>query len=315
MSLLFNRYCRLDIKSQTGEFQDISIKPDKLNRIFRIQFNVNATYDFAFYRAEIKIYNLPKNIRKKFIWNRLGDDFGLGPLVTLTAGYKAKSGIIFDGAIQSSHTERDVKTGDFITVLNCGIPLSNKKINIQAYPKASIQNNLYPAIFSIIKKAISQPPKKEISLANGFDGTLANSLSGVVLSSDLKLSGNTFTILKKLEQKFGLIFYIDNGRLNVIKKSVNSNPPIVGGSTIPVFTFKEEKSSNILIESPFYTEIGADFTTLLKPELSIFQFVRVESELITKNVSINSLNFIGDTYGNEWFSKVTGVNFNQIQDA
>lgn len=318
MSDFFNRYWKLKFESNDGSFK-FDIDQDQFGNSLRVVFDIGAAADFRYYSGTIKIYNLDRNKRKQLSFNLLLDEFGTGPRVQLIAGYQDRNGAIFNGAINRGFTIREPQNGDFITNLQVGIPWNgNKEVTVQGIDVQS--STLKSLLFSEVERLISQQGtigiEKAEKFRDNFDMAIDKYLDvGNVKNKSLTYHGSASKVLEEIAQEFNLIFFMDGGRFNVTSGGFKSSDDVRTPITIPPGNTAPEKiitRRNGLIGSPIYTDTGARAVSYLQPDFRVFQLVRVESEVLTKNFSITDLRFTGDTHGDEWYSEFDGTNFNQF---
>ncbi len=312
----FDRFWKLTVK---GDDFEVELQQDDKGHALRVQFEINATIDLRYYTGTIKIFNVQPKIRDQLVFNLLRDEFGTGPLVQLIAGYQDSNGFIFDGAVTRGYTRRDPLKGDFISVLEVGIPLAHgKKVTIDPMPVTNA--TLFTFISATINTLLTQPDRIEIGKATNYNLNLKTAIddylaAGNVVNESIGFSGTTIQIFKEIESRFNVIFFQDNEGFNAVggkyKTSSSQRDPIVlpPGNTVPELTISEKTG---MIGSPIYTDTGAKFISYLRPEFRIFQLVKVDSSVVKKNISILSMIHRGDTFTPEWYSEIDGSNFNQL---
>lgn len=319
------RFWQADIKGNQLADQEFefSILPDDAGQSLRMQFEINATYDPRYYSGTIRIYNLDETKRDNLAYNLLLDEFGKGPKVLLTAGYTDRRGIIFDGVVHRGYSVREPLSGDWITNLQVGLPFkSDQEINIQPETSAAISTNtgLFNYLKKIINKVFNQSNRFSIKFAPNFDENLSSALEKFLTANTFNsphgYQGNAINIIDEISKEFNLLFTYDNTGINVAsgrykeQTTAEKNPvTIPDNTTVPEITINKNTG---LIGSPIYTDTGAKIISYLRPELRVFQFIRVESSALTRNISITELIHRGDTHTDEWYSEIDGSNFNQF---
>ncbi len=316
MTELLNRYWRLKV---TGDDFAFNIEPDSFGKSLRAQFSINATVSFFAYSGTIKIYNLDPTRRAQLSFNLLLDDFGTGPKIELIAGYKDQSAVIFDGALIRGFPSKDPSTGTFVSNLQVGLPFKqDKDITIQS--QKITDGNLLSFLKSAVDKVVNQPDRTPIKKAPSYNSNFAEAIDQYLSTGNLKnknigWSGPARQIIEEIQQEFNLFFYYDSTGYNVVsgkyKSSSSPKSPITvpNNTTVPELIFRSR--DNTIIGAPIYTDTGAKIITQLRPELRIFQLVGVESEVLTKHISVLELIHRGDTYTDEWYSELDGSNLNQ----
>jgi len=318
MSVFFDRYWRLKIAAQDGSFE-FEIKPDQFGNSLRMQFDISAAIDFRYYSGVIKIFNLDQTKRKQLMFNLLADEFGTGPLVELEAGYQSKRGLIFSGAIQRGYTIREPQTGDWVSSLQVGYPWNGSKdVTISGIDVRS--SNLKSLLRSEVEKLLQQTGKAGIQKSGNFNENFDAAIdkyldTGNVKNKSLSYSGKASQILDEIAKEFNIIFFTDQGKFNVVSGGFKSSDDVRNPVTIPPGNMIPEKildKTNGLIGSPIYTDTGATARFYMQPDFRVFQLIRIESEVLNKNISITDLKHSGDTYENNWYSEIDGSNFNNF---
>lgn len=314
----FDRFWKLRVKDRNGAFE-IELAQDDKGHALRVQFSINATVDLRYYTGVIKIFNVQSKIRDQLVFNLLRNDFGTGPLVQLTAGYQDSNGFIFDGAVTRGYTKRDPLQGNFISVLEVGIPLAHgKKITIDPLPVTNA--TLFTFIKSTVDTLLNQPDRIEIAKATNYNLNLKIAIddyltAGNAVNESIGFSGTTIQIFKEIESRFNVVFFQDNEGFNAVggkyKTSSTQREPIIlpVGNAVPELTISKKTG---MIGSPIYTDTGAKLISYLRPEFRIFQLIEVDSSVVKKNISILSMIHRGDTFTEEWYSEIDGSNFNQL---
>jgi len=314
---LFDRYWKLQVKARDNSF-DIIISPDKFGNTLRVAFEINATDNLQYYTGEIKIWNVQETKRKALVFNLLGQDFGSGPVVQLTAGYKQKNGLIFNGAVTRGYTTREPQTGDWITTLQVGLPVTfSKKITVPQQ-KMTSSSDVLPFLKFVVDKTVFQDDKIPIAFAPGYAANFEAAVndyfaSGNTLNEMMGYSGTASQILSEMSNRFNLSIFQDHNGLNVVGKKFSSNSRAGQPVTLPDATTVPEltiSANTGLIGSPTYTDTGAKLISYLRPELRMFQYIKVDSAILNKNVSILSMIHRGDSMTNEWYTEVDGSNIN-----
>lgn len=314
----FDRFWKLRVKDRNGAFE-IELQQDDKGNALRVQFEINATIDFRYYTGVIKIFNVQPKIRDQLVFNLLRDEFGTGPLVQLTAGYQDSNGLIFDGAVTRGYTKREPLKGNFISVLEVGLPLAHgKKITIEPLPVTNA--TLFTFIKSTVDKLLNQSDRIEIGKATQYNLNLKTAIddylaAGNVINESIGFSGTTVQIFKEIESRFNVVLFQDNEGFNAVggkyKTSSSQRSPIIlpTGNMIPELTISEKTG---MIGSPIYTDTGAKLISYLRSEFRMFQLIKVDSSVVKKNISILNLIHRGDTFTPEWYSEIDGSNFNQL---
>lgn len=311
MAEIFDRFWELNIKSNPNTQTDFSyvIKPDEFGHSLRINFDINAALGIRFYTGTIRIYNLETDKRKNLVFNILGNKIGTGPSIKLIAGYKGRSGAIMDGVVLRGHTLKEPTTGDWITVLQCGLSLNSAKtitINPSKVTGELLDTFVKNWLSIIIPEEIpGEKTDKDnrfiIKRSKGFNDNLevaiATYLQDFTVNTTIGFSGPSAKILEEIGLMFNLIFYYDNEGFNVSSSSVPS--------VTPEKVISEDTG---MIGSPIYTDTGAKVNNYLSADFRLLQAVSVKSDVLEKDVQITSLNHIGDTFTNAWYSSFDASN-------
>lgn len=311
---LFDRYWELEIESNpsSNKRYHYKIKPDAFGHSLRIGFDINATIDIKYYSGIIKIYNLSKTQRNNLAFNILGNQWGTGPLIRLTAGYQQRKGLIMDGVVFRSYTTRNVSSGDWITHLQCGTPFNSTGIitlqSIYITPR-NVKTTVKNWINELIPKAVGKTnvDKKGrfiIKRARYFSSNLVLALfkNPDKLNREIGFSGPLSMVLKEIEIEFNLVFYYDNDGFNV-----RSNYDV--GPKEPE---KDINKDTGMIGSPQYTDTGSKVLTYLDASYRVFQPIRVKASVLEKDVKILRLIHTGDSFTNDWKSDIDASNLDAL---
>lgn len=286
MSDFYNRQFELYITDKDKPFIEATN-----DRQFKMVFSILIDFGGANSYADITIYNLSKDTEGKV--------FKKGEYVGFRAGYETTIDYIFKGEIVNIIRE---KIGsDKITRLICkggAVSQESKTIN------KSFSENI-----SIVDLC------KECAEALGFPLTI-NSLDFPAKSPYLSgyiLQGDPKKFLNKLAKAHNFSWLIENEKLVVV-----GNDSSRGGYAVEV------SSSNGMVGVPEITEIGADAVVRLNPTFRIGGEFEIKSEFAQVNYSnvyfqdvpetigqgvyvVQGLQHEGDTYGDKWDTKVSGL--------
>lgn len=307
----FDRFWELNITSNPATQTDFNytIKQDDFGNSLRLSFDITATLDVRFYSGTIKIYNLNPDKKRNLVYNRLLEEFGTGPSIKLVAGYAEKSGAIMDGVIHRGYTQREPTTGDWFTILQCGLPLKNDDvitIQSQQVKNDTLLTFIANTLTLILPEGtgVDSDNRLKIKRAKSFSDNLSNAVNAYTdtntVNKSIGYSGPKTKILNELALEFGLEFYYDNEGFNVQTTIIEDAEE--------EFEVSEETG---MIGSPLYTDTGAKVLSYLRPELRTFQPIRVKSDVLDKKVKIIQLNHRGDTHTDEWYSEFDASNIGQ----
>jgi hypothetical protein len=316
---LFNRYWKLDIDSDNVEnLFSMSLLPDRFGQSLRIAFEINASVDVRYYTGVIKIYNLKPSHRKNLSFNLLLNEFGTGPKVQLTAGYEKRNGLIFNGVVHRGYTEREA--GDWITTLKVGLPWKEDEIiTIEPATNITTNNHLVNYLFQTIEAVRNQDGRLPINTGPKYQQNFNEAVNTFLGANNPKnkstgYSGQAQQILDEISREYNLLFFVDHQGWNVTSKLYGDNKKtpitIPSNTTVPELILKSKTG---LIGSPIYTDVGIKAKSYLRPEYRMFQYIRIESDVINRNISINGLIHRGDSYTNEWYSEIDGASYNQLK--
>lgn len=281
MTKYYNRV--FDITINDKEF--IPLTTDKQ---FRVVFKIIVDFGGAVSYADISIYNLNDDTAKKALKS--------GDKLAFRAGYVENIDTIFKGSITNVLRERN--GSDTITRLICkgyGFP-SNKSI------EKTLGKNI--SLTSILKEIADSLELPLVIDDEDFDDT--RFLRGYVLHGDPEVK------LEKLARNHAFDYVIENERLIIV-----SNNKARAGRPFIVSEFAGMEGI------PEITENGVDVSVRLSPKIKIGGEVDVQSELATFNFGnlyfqnipesagkgiyrIYKIEHGGDSYGDEWTSKITG---------
>jgi len=257
----------------------------------RVKFEV--TKDLTGYPnlAKIQIFNLSKSTRA-----RIKKEFDK---VIFNAGYEDNVKLLFKGQIRNvTHLKQGVDIITTIFAHDGAKDFDTAKVNISFKEGTQVKQ--------IVEHVIGTFKETAHGVIEGLDG-LGDRLQGVTLS------GSSKDVMDQLAEENNFEWNITDEAINVIPKNETIDK-----------TFLITSATGML-GSPTLTEIGADVTMLLNPELIPNGKLKVES--ITQNISLGDLNFrninktigeglykiqkithTGDTHDNQWNSAVVGIN-------
>ena len=285
MSRKFNRAVTLTVFKES-EARGISISD------LRITFEV--TKDQLGYPnlAKIDIWNLNRDNQ-----NRIKN---VSDKVLLRAGYEDDAGLIFKGEIRNIQKVR--QDTDLITRIWAGSNDQGVKNGFLNYTAAANTQ-----IKSIIEEA-----------AKTFGDVVVGRIDDLIGANKIKgesFSGSTRSILDRLKEDYGIDWFVEDGKLNVIKAGNTLNTK----QTAVVIS-----STTGMIGIPAVTERGVMAKTLLDHNLKIGKFFKIQSQ--TESVQLGNLFFRGidraigdgfykaikiihdgDTHANLWQTTVEGI--------
>ena len=248
----------------------------------RITFDVLKTIQRTHDTASISIYNLNQQSRAA-----LQGDIRL----ILEAGYQEKISELFNGILQLSGTER--QGPDIITSFDVedGAETRNKRTAL-SFPKGTIMKDIVKAVSAATGLDIGKATKD-------MDSAEASVLYKLLFakSEGFSASGSVEKILDEVTKKLNMDYQINGGELKITARGRPTNDP-----PIPL---------NVLGGLIGVPSIGAKGVvtakTLLMPELLPKQRVLIESSTSTGTYMIQQVRFIGDNYGQDWYSEIEAI--------
>lgn len=229
----------LDIAVQLGEGLTIALP-------FTIEFDITRTTLSSANVAQIRVYNLSLNNRKKIYKNPM--DFDQFKHITLKAGYGKNIPIVFDGDIREASSVREGV--NFITQIDCfdaGFAFVNGVADI-AFPEGFAFKDVIRTIAS------TSLPNVSVGAIGSFPGALVR--------------GNTYNgnAADQLRQITGGGFFVDNGKFY----AMGDSEAIQG--EIEVIT-----SDSGLLGTPRRYETYLTFDMLFEPRLTVGQKILLDS--------------------------------------
>lgn len=254
----------------------------------RVAFEVTKDLQGAPNLGRFQIYNLSGQSRAK-----IETEFDR---LTLNVGYENNVKLLFDGDIKNVLHAR---TGeDSITTIFAG---DGQKDFEQTYTSFTLGDGA--KLGDVINR-----------ITTDLTGNIADVIQGVNLDQDkllgLTLADQSSKLLDSLAKEFGFDWSIQNRQINIIAKD----------DVIPQ-EFKISAGTG-MIGSPSVTEIGADVTFLINPEILPGRILNVESVGADVNYGnlffravprtqgtgrykIVKINYVGDTHSDQWLSTAT----------
>lgn len=242
----------------------------------RVSFRVTRTLFSEPNTAEISVWNLSENSRAQVQVR--------GTRISLSAGYRGTSEVLFSGNIRKATTTR--VGADVVTRIQAGDGET-------AYRTARVNESLAPG--TTVADALSTLGKslgiglgnvKEKASEGGWRGKLTEWTNG------LTLSGKSSEELDKLTRSLGLEWSIQDGELQVLRSGERNRDAAV------LLT-----SDSGLIGSPEVGDLGVvNVTSLLQPGLRPGRAVDLRSEFLRGLYRVQKVTHSGDTHGAAWHS-------------
>ena len=275
MSELFNR----DIKVTAGPLTiEARTSTGVSQPLLKMKFSVEKSRASEPNKAELSIWNLTEDNRAKL------QESGLE--VTIEAGYVGGVSQIFKGDLENAVNTREV--ADWITTLELGDgtkKLSSSRINLSFRGGQSAGQML-----------------KKVAQATGLDlGNLNEKVSSDGARSVLKefinnvvLSGKTSDVLDEVTSALGLGYSVQDKKFQFAAPNEASTDPAV-----------ILNSGTGLIGVPQIGEKGTvTANSLLNGTMFPGRLVQLSSAVVSGTFLIEKLQHTGDTWGNEWNTKL-----------
>jgi hypothetical protein len=270
----FNRVCVVDISP--------NIRVEKLRIKFEIKKTIIANTNYC----RVDIYNLSQTTR-----NRITSDST--SLVRVLAGYSNYNGLIEIGQGNISNVIHSYKSPDVITTI-----LSKDGFNSIINNRISLSFIDKTPLSSIINTIISKlniPVKyvnynKSIQIKNGF------SYVGAITD-----------VLDQLGRQYSFKWSIQDGQLLILngEQGTGNQNVFLSAKTGLI------ESPELIIKTKKLQELKKNeykVTCLMQPQLQVGDFIQIESKTLNGTFIVNELLHIGDTEGNEWYTKLIVVN-------
>lgn len=256
--------------------------PSRLRFVFRVSKSLSADPN----TCEIRIYNLSQATRA-----RLQEK---GIEVTLEAGYKANSQIIFKGT--TARIEHRHEGPDWESKLACGD--GEKKMREEAvslsFKAGTTVQEVAKKVGEAMKLSVGNLPQKLAAFAKEGKGSFANGLS---------IDGLASKAFDKIAEAAGLTWSVQDGALQVLKddEAVAGPPLLVTSSQLIGQPESGEKSDKAKEKGPTFRA-----KVLLEPGLRPGRAVTLQSKAVQGTFRIEKVEHSGDTWGQEWYSVFEG---------
>lgn len=260
----------------------------------RVAFEITKSMRSYPNLAKIDLYN-PNEDTVNYIRAR-------DPLVLLYAGYRDNARLIFKGRIRNLFVNK--KGVDRIVIIYAGDgdrDWQRARYNKTLGGNVSLKDTVLDIFQSFISDDVSVGPVEGLT-------TIADKLLGQTLS------GSSKDIMDGLANDYGFEWSIQDGELT----TQQLDAPLTSQTAVLI------NQTTGMVGSPTITEIGADATTLLNPDLLPGRAFRIEAD--SQDVALPNLQFrrlkrtaatglyrayevmfIGDTRGPSWLAKVKGT--------
>ncbi|MGU3537745.1 phage protein [Methylobacterium sp. A54F] len=289
MSRLYDRVCNLTVSGGSGGTMDLSD--------FRIVFSVKGATTQSPSKAVIKVFNLSDSTAQKLP--------KLSGQVSLTAGYKGESGVIFTGNVRERHIGRANPTDTVVTLYAAdGDRAYVNAMTSRTLKAGATSKDVYDACLADMAK---------FGISRGYVPPILDQQKD---PRAMALFGMTRDILRKMALANGCLWKIQNGKLNVVP----IGEPLPGDAVVL-------NSTSGMIGRPVQTEQGIIVRSLLNPRLQINGKVKIDEKSIDraafnldtagdpKNAEPNlgtiasdglykvqAITYLGDTRGEPWWA-------------
>lgn len=276
MSSLFNR----DFAIQVGTRRIATRKAgnnEQTKTTLRVTFEIKKSTNPEPNISIINIYNLSENNRKLLQQK--------DPII-VEAGYTKTLQQIFSGNITLiNHVNENV---DWITKIESGDgsdQYRNSRINISFKSKISLR--------SVLEEAAKN---MSLDLGNSIDKITTGNFrkNFTEFTKGVVLNGKTVDILNKYLSTAGYQWSIQDKALQVLKPEETTEEQIV-----------VLDSDSGLVGTPELGENGIIIAkSLLQGEIKPGRRIQIKSKSIDGIFKIETVNHVGDTWGNDWYSEI-----------
>lgn len=246
----------------------------------RFTFRVELSGQAAPNTAEISIWNLGKKTRAILQEREL--------LTILEAGYFGSRSTIFRGKLEYGSTIKDGT--DWVTSFQSsdgGPEVAKSRVNFSRKGGAPIGDVLKQLALEL---GLGLGNVVEKANAGSIRGKATEFINGVVLS------GKTYDLIQKVAGQMGYGVSIQNGQLQLLAptETLREDAVLLTGSTG-------------LVGSPEAGEKGhVKARSLLQPDLVPGRKLRIESREVTGFFKTVRSVFLGDTWGQDWYTDIEG---------
>ena len=249
--------------------QAVIVKPP-----IKIAFSCDKSISGSLNKMNINIFNLKESNRLAIVKNSEDSDIYIP--IQLSVGYKDKLEPLFKGSVHRGENSRE--GADFVSSIEC---LDGGVDFINSFTSKTVKSGQRDAILA--------------DMPNTTKGKMTTPNS---LQRPKVLVGNSAQLLSDTLDD-NETWYIDNEQLFVIKDDE------VISSYIPVVN-----AESGLLNTPQNEQYKITFDTMMNPSLKIGGLCRVESKTaphLNGTYKIETINYSGDNYGNDWKQAVTAL--------
>jgi hypothetical protein len=284
-NILYGRRYRVIVSNPNGTALDVS----QLRCSFKIQKTIMQQPNFS----SVTIYNLAPDTENSIIQE--------GNRIVIEAGYEGEQyGLIFDGDIVQPIRDKE----DGVTYRLTLYSLDGDRMMNQGFVGFSLLKG--QTARSAIENVVSQ-----VKIPTQL-GSISDSLSDTKLSRGKVVFGLAKDYLRQLAQSQDATFYVEDGRVNIIR-----------AADLPEGEILDLSPSSGLIGVPAQSEYGVSFKCLLNPHIKINSLVHIDNSLIRaqqfqlgqviRNLDndgiyrVISVTHSGDTRGDDWYTECQTV--------
>jgi hypothetical protein len=243
-------------------------------------------------KSTLQIYNLAPNTRNSIV---------SGKRVIIEAGYESgQYGLIYDG--------------DIVVVVNSGLNGIDKLTQIVAQDGDLFLNTAFINVsYNKGQKSIDYF-RQSVAAAGGETDAVTNEAKSAVLPRGKAMFGNTGDYMRQFAKNEDALFFIDDGKINLIKAA---DPP--RGQAISL------SPGSGLIGTPELSEDGIKGRCLLNPMFTLNGLVHIDNQYVEMSTDfalatsvaggglgsgiykVIQFTHIGDNQGNDWYTDFVGI--------
>jgi hypothetical protein len=284
-NLMYGRKYRILVTDKKGKALDVSQ--------LRCQFNIIKTIMFQPNMSEVTIYNLSPQTENCIIRE--------GNRITIEAGYEGDNyGLIYDGDIVQTIRGKDDGVDYKLTIIS---------LDGDRYLAYGMVN--FTLVKGLSAREIITQLASKATIPTKIN-TISKDLSEARLTRGKVVFGLSGDYIRQISKGQNANFYVDDGKVEIVKAT-----DIPEGQAIKL------SSESGLIGVPEQTEYGMSATSYLNPKIKLNSMVFVDNSLIRERkiefgqlqrsldadglYKVIKLEIIGDTRGNEWFTKMETI--------
>jgi len=240
----------------------------------RITFNIKKTREAEQNEAKIKVYNLSKTSQSK-----IKDE---GSHVELYAGYEDDVALIFKGDIRTIYHKREEE--NVVTTLESG---DGDNALVKSTVNVTLKGEL--TLKAYLKQLVERLEEIKLGRVVGVDDLVGNRTATTFV-------GHVRDELDRLAIKYDFSYTIENHIIDIVRNASHTGLSEI----VSVETGMLETAT---VREDGYIEVK----TLLNNNFKCNDLFRLESEFLKRDFRIDTLDFVGDTHGDEWVSILGGV--------